>query len=228
MKCHKFIIVAVFVGFFLSCEPPVVFSEPQPKGIDALTSISEHFQGIYWCDKDSVSLYVNKNLIYKSKMFDIALTQQEIDATKEVRFENGQLFFNGSKESFPAIEKNGIVFSTINLKDTIFSTQIPKHVLKYYKGHLILNNQISDNHWEVKIITLKPTGLITISKVDYPENLADIETITTVKIIDSSAREQILVSPTKTEFGQILDKNLIFTGTCQEFRPIIPLKNNAL
>lgn len=228
MKNHKLLIVVVFMGLFWSCEPPVVFSEPQPKGIDALTSIPEHFQGSYWCDKDSVSLYVNKNLIYKSKLFDLELTKQDIDDTEDVRFENGQLFLDGSNESFPAIEKNETVFSTINLKDTIFSNQMPKNVLKLFKGYLVLNNEISDNHWEVKIITLKPTGFIAISKVNYPESLTDLETITTVKVIDNSEREQILVSPTKAEFDQILDKNLIFTGNCQEFKPIISFKNNTL
>lgn len=228
MKNHKFLMVAVFMGLFWYCEPPVVFSEPQPKGIDALTSIPKHFQGTYWCDKDSVGLYVDKNYIYKSMLFDVEFTKQDIDTAEDIKFENGQLFFDGSNESFPANEKNGKVFSTINLKDTIFSTQMPNNVLKLFKGHLVLNNKLGYNRWEVKIITLKPTGSITISKVDYPENITDLETITTVKVIDSSEREQILVSPTKTEFDQILDKNLIFTGNCQEFKPISSFKNNTL
>jgi hypothetical protein len=220
--------VAVLLGFFWSCEPPVVFSEAQPKGVDALKAIPEHFQGSYWCGIDSVSLFVNKNTMYKSKVFDVALTLLEINNSEDVKFENGQLFFKDSNESFPATEKNGIVFSTLNLKDTIFSNQKPKHILKSFKGHLILNNEISSNHWEVKIMSLKPTGAIAISKVDYPENLTDLQAITTVKIIESKDREQILISPTKAEFDQIMDKNLIFTGSCQEFMPIIPLKNNSL
>lgn len=227
MNNQKFIIVAVFIGLFWSCEPPVVFSEPQPKDEDALISIPKHFQGTYWCDKDSVSLYVDEYLIYKNKLFDVELTKQDIDAADEVKFEKGQLFFDGSNESFPASEINGKVSSTINLKDTLFSTQMPKNVLKLFKGHLVLNNQLADNRWEVKIITLKPTGIITVSKVDYPENITDLATITTVKVIDRSKREQILISPTKTEFDQILDKNLIFTGNCQEFKPIISFINNT-
>lgn len=228
MKHYKFILLAVLIAFFWSCEPAVVFSEPQPKDVDALTSIPEHFQGSYWCEMDSVSLVVNKNSIYKNKLVDIELNLSDINDNKEIRFENGQLFINGSKKSFPATEKNGMVFSTLNLKDTLYVTQKSEHVLKLFKGHLVLNNQIKDKHWEVKILTLRPTGSIAISQVDYPENLTELQSITTVKIIESREKEQILVSPTKAEFDQILDKNLIFTGTCQEFRPIAPINNNEL
>jgi len=224
MKYHKLAIALLFIALFCSCEPPVVFSEPQPKGVDALTSIPEDFQGTYWCDKDSVGLYVNKTLIYKSKLFDVALSHQEIEDTEDLKLEDGQLFLKNSKESFSTIEKNGIIYSTINLKDTLFSNQMRQHVLKQFKGRLILNNKISNTHWEVKIISLKPEGLLSLSKVDYPENLTELENITTIKKIDSSDRMQILVSPTKIEFDKILNKKLIFAGNCQEFEPISSLK----
>lgn len=226
MKYYKFALVTLFISLFWSCEPAVVFSEPQPKGVDALTSIPEQFQGTFWCEMDSVSLVVNKSSIYKSKLVDVELNLSDINDSKEIRFENGQLIFDSSKQSFPATEKKGIVLSTLNLKDTLYVTQKSEHVLKLFKGHLVLNNQIRDKHWEVKLLTLRPTGSIAISQVDYPENLTDLQTITTVKTLDSRAREQILISPTKAEFDQILDKNLIFTGACQEFRPIVPFKNN--
>lgn len=225
MKYYKFLVLAIFIRLFWSCEPPVVFSEPQPNGVEALILIPENFQGTYWCANDSVSLRIDKNLIYKSKRFDITLTQQEIEATEDIRIESGQLVLKGLNESFPVIEKNGTIFSTIHLKDTLFSNRMAIHVLKQFKGHLVLNNQISNAHWEVKIMTLKPEGFLSISKVNYPENLKELETITPVKIIESREREQILVSPTKAEFDQILDKKLIFTGNCQEFKPIDNLKN---
>jgi len=221
MKHYKFIIVAISIGIFWSCEPPVVFSEPQPKDVDALTLIPKHFQGSYWCDKDSVGLYVDEHLIYKNKLFDVTVSRQEINDSEDITLVNGQLFSKRLNDSFPAFEKNGTIFSTITLKDTLFSNRRAKDVLKYSKGYLVLNNQISTAHWEVKIISLKPEGSLSISKVNYPENLTELKTITTVKIIERRDREQILVSPTKTEFNQILDKNLIFTGNCQEFKPVM-------
>lgn len=223
MKHYNYIVVVLVIGIFWSCEPPVVFSEPQPKDVNAITLIPEHFQGKYWCNNDSVSLYIDKNLIYKSKMFDITLTQQEINDAEEVRLENGQLFLKGINESFPTIKKNEIIFSTINLKDTIYASQLPENVLKLFKGHLVLNNKISDKHWEVKILSLNPEGSVSISKVNYPENLTELKTITTVKTVENRDREQILISPTKAEFDQILDKKLIFTGNCQEFKPAVSL-----
>lgn len=225
MTYYKFLVAAVFISLFWSCEPPVVFSEPQPKGIAPLTSIPEHFQGTYWCANDSVSLRIDKNLVYKSKLFDVKLTPEEIEATDDIRIEKGQLVVKGLNDSFPAIEKNGIIFSTIHLKDTLFSNRMPQYVLKQFKGHLVINNQINNTHWEVKILSLKPEGFLSISKVNYPENLKELETITTVKIIKSRESEQILVSPTKAEFDEILDKKLIFTGNCQEFKLIGNLKN---
>lgn len=218
---YNYIVVVLVIGIFWSCEPPVVFLEPQPKDVNVLKWIPKHFQGTYWCDNDSVSLYVDKNLIYKSKMFDVTLTQQEINDAEEVRLENGQLFLKGINESFPTIKKNEIIFSTINLKDTIYASQLPENVVKLFKGHLVLNNKIRDKHWEVKIISLNPEGSLSVFKVNYPENLTELKAITKVKILESRDREQILISPTKAEFDQILDKKLIFTGNCQEFKPVV-------
>lgn len=48
------------MGLFWSCEPPVVFSELQPKGAEVLTSIPKNFQRTYGFDKDSIGLYVDK------------------------------------------------------------------------------------------------------------------------------------------------------------------------
>lgn len=223
MKYYNFIAVAICMSLFWFCEPPVVFSEPQPKGIEGLKLIPEHFQGTYWCDNDSVSMRIDNNLIYKSKMFDVTLTQQEINDIEDVRLENGRLFLKDANESFPTIEKNGTIYSTIHLRDTLFSNQMSEHVLKYFKGHLVLNNQINDTLWDVKIISLKPEGSLSISKVNYPDNLKELETVTTVTILENRDREQILVSPTKAEFDQILDKELIFTGNCQEFKPVVSL-----
>lgn len=76
MKYYKSILAIVCIGLFWSCQPPVVFSEPQPKGIEELTSIPKHFQGTYWCANDSVILHIDKILIYKNKLYDVTLTPQ--------------------------------------------------------------------------------------------------------------------------------------------------------
>lgn len=223
MTNYKFILAVLFLGLFWSCNPPVVFSEPQPQGVDALTRIPEQFQGSYWCDMDSVNLYIDTHIIYKSKLVAVELAKADLNNTTEASYENGRLFLKGLNESVPATEKDGVIYSTLNLKDTLFSNKLPTQVLKYFKGHLVLNNKLDDNQWNVQIMTLKPSGALAISKVDYPDNLTDLETITPVKIINSRKREQILIAPTKAEFDEILDKNVVFTGSCQEFRPIIPL-----
>ncbi len=180
----------------------------------------ENYRGIYWCDIDSANLLVNKNSIYKSKLFDVAISNQEIDSTKELTYNNGQLFYGTQYESFPATQRNDTVYSKIILIDTIFLNKKTTHVLKYYKGHLILNNKIDENLWEVKIISKTENGYLNLSRVDYPENLTNLDSLTTVKRVEDTYREQIIITPTKAEFDQILNSKIIFGNTCQEFKPI--------
>lgn len=219
-KIGTLISVLVLFTFLMACEPPVVFSSPQPDGVAALSEIPENYRGIYWCGADSINLLVKENAIYKSKLFNVALSKQEVDATEELTYTNGQLIFKSNFESFPATQKNDSVFSTVILKDTIFSTRNGNHILKNFKGHLILNNKMIEDSWEVKIISKSENGYLTLSRVDYPENLTNLDSIASIKYVEDSYREQIIVSPTKAEFGQLLENKIIFGSSCQEFEPV--------
>ena len=73
------------------------------------------------------------------------MTKKEIDSTKELKYNNGHLVIRPGQESFSAIQKNNSISSKIILRNTIFSNQNPTPILKYYKGHLIVNNKIGDD-----------------------------------------------------------------------------------
>lgn len=222
MKIFKLIAsVIVLFWILIACEPPVVFTGPQPMDVAVENKIPEAYRGIFWCGTDSITLMINDKEIYKRKDLRTAISRQEIDANTELALSGNQLYIKGLDEYFPATIRNDTVYSSLLIKDTILDMDNPLHVLKYHKGHLVINNRLKDSFWEVKLITLQPDGKLILSKVNYPENLAVLDSVTEVTRTDGTMREQVVVSPSKAEFNHILDKKLIFDGACQEFVPIV-------
>ena len=74
----------------------------------------------------------------------------------------------------------------------------------------------------------KSGGLLSLSRAEIPENLAQLDSITSVKMLSKNDDQgtQIYITPTSEEFGQILDWGLLFDTSCSEFERIIPLEEH--
>jgi len=225
MNTVKLILIALYVTFFVSCQPPVVFGEPQPVGTDALTNIPNNYRGIYWCKVDSASLFVDDRTFIKRKEFLIKLTKAEIDSSNDLELQNGRLYVNDWGSSFPIEEKDDTLISKVVMRDTIFSIA-KEQILKPFKGHLILNTKLDENAWAVLIASHKGVGILSLARAEIPENLAQLDSITPVKILSGRDSEstQIYILPTAEQFGRILDRGLLFDTYCSEFERIIPLE----
>lgn len=217
---QKIILIVLNIIIINACQPPVVFSEPQPAGKKQLVTIPRQYQGIYWCETDSVTLIINKNTIYKKVEFETTLSKSDVNSNSDLFFENGRLFSKEMNQSFPAQLKNDSIVSQLVLKDTLFNIS-EKQIAKQFKGHLIINKQLEDRSWEVKVVSLKQKHILTIAKAEIPENFQLLESITDVEEItykENNEIKQIKISPTKDEFNQILKQNLLFDGYCSEFK----------
>lgn len=209
----------------MSCQPPVIFGEPQPVDSKALMAIPDTYRGIYWCKADSVSLLVDYKTFIKRKVILVRLTKAEIDSSNELEFRNGRLFVNEWEMDFPVDEIGDTLISKFIMRDTIFSIQ-DEQILKPYKGHLILNTKLDDNAWAVVVASHKAAGILSLATAEIPENLEQLDAITTVKRLseDSYPGKQIFLTPTAEQFGRILDQGVLFDGTSTEFERIIPLE----
>jgi hypothetical protein len=71
MKILKYGTVGLLLLLLSYCQPPVVFTEPQPKDEPELSTIPIEYQGIYWCEVDGIALIIDEKMIFKQKKIRI-------------------------------------------------------------------------------------------------------------------------------------------------------------
>ena len=230
MKFFNQSIVAVLLMLIIGCQSPVLFTEPQPKGESELSMIPTEYQGIYWCEIDSIALIVDEKLIIKQKEYESVIPIDEMGLNPTLTFQNHRLFSNEMNQSFPAKIVGDNIVSRITIRDTLYS-KTTGQILKFYKGHLILNNPLDNIVWDVAIMSLKQHDVLSFSRANMPDNLEELEQITPVTEFRKGNSEnifQIKITPTKGEFDQILKQKLVFDGACIEFKRIFPISEPPL
>ncbi len=225
MNYLKFVLFVIYIGFLASCQPPVVFGEPQPVGTEPLSAIPDNYRGVYWCKVDSASLFIDDQTFIKRKEFLIKLTKAELDSSKDMQLRNGRLFVSDWGSSFPIEEKGDTIISRFVVRDTLFSLG-KEQLAKPFKGHLILNTKLDKNAWGVTVVSFKDNGLLSLARADMPEDITLLDAITPVRTLaeDDERKSQIYITPTKNQFDQILKRGVLFEDSCSEFERIIPLK----
>lgn len=209
MKKLIFIVFILVIGLSSCDEPPVVFVGPQPEGSTSRSSIDMIYRGTFLCESDSALVYVKRNLIYKEKAFTFQMSLEEIEETEGLQWTGNQLIATDWPTPIPAEMKDSFVHSTILLQDTLFQVG-PNQVLKSFRGHQVINKRISNNKWEVQILSLDADFNLRLSKAGIPTDLEQLKEITTVKDISTEEKYQLLIAPTQMEFEEILYQKLIF------------------
>ena len=209
MKNHFSIFIA-FILLAIGCgEPPVVFQETQPKDLNARAYFEPIYRGIFLCESDSAFVHVHAKTIHKEKNFKFSTTRAEIDSIQHAELVDDKIWVDGYKEPIPVRVEGDSVFGDVVLKDTLFNLG-KDQVLKYFRGHHILNKKISGEKWEVLILSIDYDLDLRLSEAVMPDDLGKLEKITPVKDISTEEKDQILLAPTVTEFREILRKQLIF------------------
>lgn len=206
------------------CTPPLVFTEPQPEGVAALDRFENHYQGTYFCTGDSSLVKVEANCLYKEKSFTFVTSLAALDSMEDTYFEEGKIFMNGEAMPFEILylDDETLAGNYIH-RDTLFQIG-PKQVLKFYRGHHILNVKIDAQHWNVWLLSKDQFGNMALSKTILPENLSDLAAITPVTDISEQDLPQYKISPTKAEFRKLLQTRLIFEE-CDYYEWISPPLN---
>lgn len=227
MKKGLIIILGCVVGIVVmtSCQPSVVFGEPQPVDVEPLPNIPDLYKGIYWCKVDSASLYIDDKAFIRRKEFLIKTTQKEIETDPDLELINGQLYVEDWDGFFPVTQKGDTLISQIIIRDTIFAIG-GEQLLKPFKGHLVLNVKLNEDAWKVMVVSRRAGDVLSIANADIPENISQLDSITHVIMLKGtdSVRTQIYLKPTTQEFERIYEKGLLFNGSCTEYQRIFPLK----
>lgn len=223
MRMIKIFCVVWIPVFFIGCQPPVLFGEPQPGDAISLSSIPPEYQGIYWCSVDSTTLYIDQSTFIKQRELLINLSREDIASNPDLELREGRLFVHEFDLSSPVEEKADTIVSKIVLSDTIFVLS-KDQVLKPFKGHLVLNTRLDENAWAVLVATLSKGQTLALSRAEIPENIAQLDSITPVSTLSKNEDRQtrILITPTPDQFKKILDRGLLFNTSCSEFERIFP------
>lgn len=190
-------------------EPPVVFEEPQPKDLEPKAYFEPVYRGVFLCESDSALVYVKAKTIHKEKKYSFTTDPVEIDSTPGVELIGNQLWLKEFEDPIPVNVDGDSITGEMVLKDTLFNLG-EDQMLKYFRGHHILNKKIEKNKWEVLILSTDYGLNLRLFEAVMPEDLEKLEKITPVKDISTEEKEQILLAPTVAEFREILRQQLIF------------------
>lgn len=205
--------------FIIACEPPIVFTEPQPKKVKAETAFSEEYQGVYFCESDTSLVKVTEKGIYKEKDFYFTTTPEDISEMDDMYLENDELIINWYFKPLKITYLDDEHLSgVLTIRDTLFWIS-NNHVLKYYKGHQILNYNLGNRKWDIYVFSQDDYGNVSYMRTKLPENLEELEKITPVTNLSDKDKTQYQVSPTKMEFKKLLETQIIFEE-CDYFNRI--------
>ena len=218
MKLSYFILPLLLLVLF-NCEPPVVFTEAQPDVVPPSPRFQKAYQGVYFCTGDSATVKIGEKTIIKERNIRFESTLEEIEQTKGIHLDGEYLYIEELDLPVPVeYLDDEIVTGIIFLADTLFEIGADQ-ILKYYKGHHILNRKRDNRYWETSILSKDEQGNLTLWTTQLPEDLEQLKAITPVEDISTPEHTRYLISPNLAEFRKLLESKLIFEA-CDYFERI--------
>ena len=209
MKQLMYLGILLLLTIGACTEPPVVFTEAQPQGLPAEPYINMVYRGTFFCESDSATVHIKARTIHKERLYAFSIPKAEVDTMQDATLEDSVLVIKGFEESIPVEIINDTLYADIMIRDTLFEMS-SKQILKYYKGHQVISKELGPEKWEVIILSLDGDMNLRLSEAILPADLEALEEITPVEDISTEEQIQIRVSPSYLEFGEILQKQLIF------------------
>ena len=194
----KFLFTAFILTSFFSCEPPVVFTEPQPTDIKNLADFPRRIHGKYLNQEENSIVTIREKLITKTYDYDYKFHLNQLDSNLSLLVNT----FNNSKTN----KKNNLIrdgdslIAHVSYIDTLFQID-SDNVVRKYKGYYFLNTRFGDSNWEVKKIHLTKNQLI-IAKISSKQDIELLKEITT----PNDTFPPYKFAPTRKQFKEFIKK----------------------
>ena len=107
--------------------------------------------------------------IYKELTYQFKTSIAEIDSLEESKLTDGQLWIEGLKDPIPVNIEGDSVSGALTFRDTLFEVG-ENQVLKYFRGHHILNKRIDEDKWEVLVLSVDYDLNLRLSEAVMPED----------------------------------------------------------
>jgi len=171
MHKHLYLSLALAAILLFACQPPVTFTEPQPKDVDALTGFPKRIQGKYLSAEDSSFLQITENSMIRMFDFNQKLHLSQLDSTQQII---GDTLFDLKTNIGQLIQIEGdSIVMHVNEIDTLFNINA-QNVLKKFKGYYFVNILTPPDSWQVKKLEFS-RGKFILSSISPEEDLAQLK-----------------------------------------------------
>lgn len=215
-----FMLCILFLMFFCSCDPGVVFKESNPPGIATIQQIPEPFHGSYMCSSDSSYIHIRSRSIIRESSYQLVSSIEDVRDSETCALIDGGLYVPGREECFPFdyISEDSIS-ADIYLLDTMFVFDDGEE-LKYHKEQLFINTRLHSGSWMTWTLQVSDDGTLAFALVSIPADESVVQALAQdyeTDIVDRD-RPQYILSPTMKEFDMILSSG--YRDICETLTPV--------
>lgn len=209
MRSQNLLICLSVLAILQSCDYGILYEVPQPGNSKNLKAFPVSIVGHYINDSSKNSLVILKEQVIKISNYDLAVSKNEIDTSKEARLIGDSLYLSDMNEVIPVKIENDSVFGIMPQRDTVFRIS-ELNLLRKYKDDFFLNIQCSDSSWQVIRLTGLATGEIEFSIVNNKVDLEKLDQITKVQVVKDKSDSLInyKINPTRKEFLRLIKDGL--------------------
>ena len=190
------IIVALSLA---ACGPTITFNQPQPEGVNPLTSFPERLQGKYEDTSQFSVITIADKLMTRFYDYNLKISKDSLDSSLQLLGDTLVDLTDGRKEKI-TLKGDTIIYRETWI-DTLFRIS-DNNVLKKFKGYYFLNSRYKDTAWEVKKLGLKK-GTLTIGEIAGEDDIQKLKEIIENNEDTTSAN----FDPTKKEFRKFVRKD---------------------
>ncbi len=178
-----------------SCEPSVLFEEPQPFGGTNLPGFSTKITGTYASPEKDVFLIVSKDQVIRTMVYDSRIHKAHLDPAFLVQ--EGALVNRETGEVEIAKMEGDTIIWRRHFTDTLFNIA-GGDILKKYKGRFYLNTKAGSRQWFVYSLDFSKDE-VSLGKIRTEEDQAKLRAIT------GTAQDTVFrFNPTKKQFKQFV------------------------
>lgn len=201
MKQRIFRVIIVLIIAITSCQPNIYFNEPQPDEVKNSSSFPAKYIGLYKNTSDSSTLIINKSAIISYYQMGFNVFPNQKDSFLNVF---NQLEAKGSNPFSIYKSSNDTLFVNVLITDTFFSFD-RGHILREFKGRLMLNFDQGERGWQVLDVYLNKQKTLNFSEL-LQVNVENVKNNTKVDDVknEDGQTDHYKINPTKKELKKII------------------------
>lgn len=206
-KNNQLKIIVLYIGLMnvLACQPPVTFTEPQPKNTKNIDGFPPRLQGKYVGVDDQSTLLISEKLIQQIYDYDEKIHQNQLDSN--YKFIKDTIVNSITNEKMMFKRLGDSLLTHVLYIDTIFQMDYD-NVVRKFKGYYFLNMNYESDGWEVKQLSLSK-GQLSINRISAEK---DIENLLAITESPQDSVPPYKFTTTKKQFKQFVQSDGFSTG----------------